>query len=51
MKDGIKKYESFVSPITMKENTWWNKWNDTITEVQEIFKTTDIDTLKQDNKV
>ena len=37
--------------ITMKENTWWNKWNDTIREVHEMFKTTDIGTLKQDKKV
>ena len=36
--------------ITMKENTWWNKWNDTIREVHEMFKTTDTDTLKQDKE-
>ena len=35
----------------MKENTWWNKWNDTIREVHEMFKTTDTNTLKQDKKV
>ena len=35
----------------MKENTWWNKWNDASREVHEMFKTTDTNTLKQDNKV
>ncbi|HXX96266.1 MAG TPA: hypothetical protein VEL11_04010, partial [Candidatus Bathyarchaeia archaeon] len=28
----------------------WNKWNDTSREVHEMFKTTAIDTLKQDKK-
>ncbi len=36
--------------ITMKEKTRWNKWNDTSREVHEMFKTTAIDTLKQDKK-
>ena len=34
----------------MKENIWWNKWNDTSREIYEMFKTTDTDTLKNKAK-
>ena len=50
MKDGIEKYESFVNSYNHeREHGGINGM--TPAEKFMMFKTTDIDTLKQDNKV